>query len=61
MAETTARTPLDERLEPAGAPSADPAYRAWKDAKVKKALEQAKDRSRMIPARKVWEKLGLER
>ncbi|MFQ5562066.1 MAG: hypothetical protein ACE5FO_00710 [Parvularculaceae bacterium] len=42
-------------------PCVDPAYLAWKKAKIRKALKEAEDRSKMIPAHKVWEELGLER
>ncbi|MCM2473784.1 hypothetical protein HGO38_09890 [Rhizobium sp. CG5] len=38
-----------------------PGYDAWKEAKVRKALDQAKDRSKMIPADDVWESFGFER
>jgi hypothetical protein len=33
---------------------------AWKQAKVKRGLEQANDRASLIPADKVWRDLGLE-
>ena len=33
----------------------------FKDAKVRKGLAEAEDRSQMISVDKVWEKLGLER
>ena len=39
----------------------DPEYAAFKDAKIKQGLNEAKDRSQMTAAEKVWEKLGLER
>jgi hypothetical protein len=38
----------------------EPGYTAWKRAKILKALEDAQDRSKMIPAETVWKKLGLE-
>lgn len=38
-----------------------PDYSAWKDEKVRKAQQQALDRSKMIPAHKVWETFGFER
>lgn len=37
-----------------------PGYDAWKRAKIEKALEEAKDRSSLIPAEEVWRRLGLE-
>jgi len=61
MSEIDQKQNLDDHLRPAGAPTADPDYLAWKEAKVRKALEQAEDRSNMIPASKVWEQFGLER
>lgn len=51
---------LQEHLE-TRAESTDPDYLAWKEQKIKTGLEQSKDRASMIPASKVWEKLGLER
>ena len=33
----------------------------WKQEKVARGLEQAKDRDSMIPADRVWRNLGLER
>jgi hypothetical protein len=35
-------------------------HAAWKQAKVKRGLEQANDRASLIPADKVWRDLGLE-
>lgn len=61
MSEIDQEQNLDDHLRPAGAPTTDPDYLAWKEAKVRKALEQANDRSNMIPASKVWEQFGLER
>lgn len=61
MSDIDTQDALDEHLAPAGRPSSDPEYLAWKQAKVEKALVQAEDRSQMIPAHKVWERLGLER
>lgn len=61
MSEIDQKQNLDDHLRPARAPNADPDYIAWKDAKIRKALEQAEDRSNMIPASKVWEQFGLER
>lgn len=48
-------------MRPVNEPCVDPAYLAWKKAKIRKALKEAEDRSKMIPAHKVWEELGLER
>jgi hypothetical protein len=33
---------------------------AWKNRKINKGIEQAKDRASMIPADTVWRDLGLE-
>ena len=35
-------------------------YQAWKERKIRRALEQADDPSLMIPADQVWKDLGLE-
>ena len=51
---------LDEHLKP-DEERTDPDYLAWKETKIREGLEQAKDRSKMIPAHKVWAELGLER
>lgn len=40
---------------------AEPGHAAWKRSKVERALDQATDRTLMIPADEVWRKLGLER
>ena len=51
---------VNDFLRPA-APSQDPAYLAWRDAKIKRALaaaEAAPEKS--IPQRQVWKKFGLE-
>lgn len=61
MSDTETKDDLEEHLAPAGAPSSDAAYAAHKKAKVKKGLEEAQNRSRLIPAHEVWDKLGLER
>jgi len=61
MEEVDAKQDLEDHLRPAGGPSNDPEYLAWKEAKIRRALEQSKDRTQMIPAHKVWEKFGLER
>lgn len=37
-----------------------PGYDDWFRAKVERALEQSRDRSKMIPAEEVWRRLGLE-
>lgn len=61
MSDTDTKDALEEHLAPAGQPSSDPEYLAYKQAKVKKGLAEAEDRSKLIPAHKVWEDLGLER
>lgn len=35
-------------------------YHEWKRAKIVRALEETKDRSKMIPAEEVWKRLGFE-
>ncbi|MGH1349186.1 MAG: hypothetical protein ACRBBN_00015 [Methyloligellaceae bacterium] len=40
--------------------SNDADYLAWKKQQIEKALKQSEDRSKMIPADKVWEILDLE-
>ena len=61
MSETDTKIALEEHLTLAGQPSNDPEYLAWKEAKIKKGLAEAEDRSKLIPAHQVWEDLGLER
>ena len=54
---------IDDTLEEHRRPDevrTDPDYLAWKEAKVREGLEQAKDRSKMIPAHKVWAELGFQ-
>ena len=42
--------------------STDPGYLAWQEAKIKKALQAAKDHpERRIPQAEMWKKHGLER
>ena len=36
-------------------------HAAWKRDKIKRGLEQARDREALIPADQVWRNLGLER
>ena len=36
-----------------------PGHAAWKQAKVKRGLEQASDRASLIPADKVWRDPGF--
>ena len=50
----------DDLLSDTGV-KADTGYAVFKDAKVKQGLKEAQNRSQMVPAEKVWEKLGLER
>ena len=61
MSETDTKDELDEHLTPAGVQSDEPEYKAWKEAKVKKGLAESEDRSKLVPAHKVWKDLGLER
>ncbi len=51
---------LDEHLRP-DEESTDPAYLAWKEAKIRAGLAQSKDRANMIPAHKLWAEFKLER
>lgn len=60
MDDTKTKNDLDEHLAPARAPNDDAAYRAWKQAKVRRALKESKD-GKSVPAEKVWRDLGLER
>ena len=61
MSDTNTKGVLEEHLASAGQGSDDPEFQAWKEAKVKQGLAEAEDRSKLIPAHKVWEDLGLER
>lgn len=61
MSDTKTTNALEDHLTPAGQPSDDPEYLAWRAAKVEKGLIEAEDRSTLIPAFKVWKSLGLER
>lgn len=36
-------------------------YKAWKAKKIEQGISESNDRSKMIPADKVWRELGLER
>ena len=38
----------------------EPGYEEWKRAKILLALEQAKDRSKMIPIEEIWKRFGFE-
>lgn len=38
--------------------NSDPDYLVWRDQKVKRALAQSSERSKMIPADDVWKDLG---
>ena len=60
MNEITEKTTLEDLTEPCD-PSTAPDYLAFKKAKIEKGLEQSKDRSKLIPAHKVWEDFGFER
>ncbi|MCL6706633.1 hypothetical protein M8R20_06445 [Pseudomonas sp. R2.Fl] len=53
--------PAFDELTAEPATAQEPGYDAWKEAKVKKALNESKKRSNMIPAHDVWEKFGFER
>ncbi|MBW8445006.1 MAG: hypothetical protein K0M49_05195 [Arenimonas sp.] len=35
-------------------------YDDWKESKVRQAMDQTHDRSKMIPAHEVWESFGFE-
>ena len=60
MSETKDKRPSLTDLTATAPESNDPAYRAWKQAKVDKALKEAEDRAALIPSDKVWSKLGVE-
>lgn len=40
--------------------NSDADYLAWKEAKVRRALEQSKSREQMIPVRDIWDAFDLE-
>ena len=61
MSDIDTKEELEEHLAPAGKPSTDPEYQAFKNAKVKKGLAQSENRAELTPAHKVWKALGLER
>ena len=61
MSDTIDKPTLEDHLRPAQVASSDPEYLAFKARKIKTGIEQAKDRSNMIPANKVWEDFGFER
>lgn len=44
-----------------GETAIEPGYAAWKRAKIERGLEQARDRSAMIPVEQIWRDLTLER
>jgi|GEM_PF-5486201 len=51
---------LDEHLKPG--PSEAPDYLAWKEAKIRRALEAADEYPEgRIAAREIWKKFGLAR
>ena len=54
-----AAIPLTHNIVDSDEPVA-PGHAAWKQAKVKRGLEQTNDRASLIPADKVWCDLGLE-
>ena len=54
------RVSLDEKVEETGSP-VEPGYEAWKREKVLRGLDQARDRSQMIPADDLWRDIGFER
>ena len=53
-------TNLDEYLKKSDRQSTDVEYLDWKKHKTLKGIEQAEDRSSMIPMAKVWESLSIE-
>ncbi len=52
--------PIAEHTSPLGSERTDSDFLTWKAAKVRASIEQAEDREQMIPAKKIWETLGLE-
>jgi hypothetical protein len=50
----------EDMIRPAE-PSRDPEYLAWREAKIRGALEAARAApERSVPQREVWKKFGLE-
>ena len=61
MNNTDLEESIDEHLAQSRTPSTDPDYVAYKKNKIEKGLAESQDRTKLIPAEKVWEDLGLER
>ncbi|TWF56592.1 hypothetical protein FHW37_102227 [Neorhizobium alkalisoli] len=61
MSETKGKISFKDLTAPAEGQSTDADYLAWKEAKIRKALKQAEDRSLMVPAEEVWKRFGFER
>ncbi len=60
MSDIQEKISFKELTEPQ-ASAGDKHYVSWKDKKIRNALEQSEDRTKMTPARKVWERFGFER
>ncbi|MEM6832280.1 MAG: hypothetical protein ACFBZ9_08660 [Sphingomonadales bacterium] len=56
-----AKDQLEDHLQPSSLETQSSDYLTWKASKVKIALAEADDRSKLTPAHEVWDKLGLER
>ena len=61
MSDTKARSDdIHDFLRPC-APSRDPAYLAWREAKIRSALAaDLSEPEKAIPLEKIWKKYGLE-
>jgi hypothetical protein len=61
MSDLKDKISFKELTESQVAAAGDEHYASWKDDKIRNALKQSEDRSKMTPAKKVWEKFGFER
>ena len=61
MSELREKISFKDLTEPQAATAGDEHYDSWKEEKIRNALKQSEDRSKMTPARKVWERFGFER
>ncbi|MEN3146385.1 hypothetical protein ABCW43_03660 [Neorhizobium sp. IRAMC:178] len=61
MSDLREKISFKELTEPHAAAASDEQYDSWKEEKIRHALKQSEDRSKMTPARKVWERFGFER
>jgi len=61
MSDMQQKPSFDDLTLPSDETVADAGYDAWKRAKIEAALEEAKDRSTLIPLEQVWKRFGFER